>query len=465
MLSLLLAKKNLKLIYGLGVILLPMFLSAQWAFEGPIPPITSGYGSFGSDSVINEFFSIAPDSTSECDDTIRGIISYPANINQATPVVFTLPGSGYQGFSDSTMLEYFGFYHDFIASNGYVAVSMQWNNSSWGVWGCAHKMVTEMVKTRSHIIDSTRVGFRGYSWGAGAANWLGLSLFTDRNWGSNGRFVWADAGGNFVGWNIGWPDDIGRQTDSGLAAMPDDVLYFMTLHDMDNTFDPRMGIDLYNFMGVPDSNKEFYVIKGDTINNYIYWATHFTLGTYSQDSNQFYTYITKHDALDYWYGTRLLHAAMETAWGTDPVARRICLGNGDSLQTIWAGGQLRSPIVTDTPWMTTFDSWNSGAGYMSPCEVTWNMRQYVTANACFTLDIPEIEEQNQIKLFPNPSEAGQTLEIKATKEIEHIEVFTYSGESVLFSTKNKVEIYKSGNYIMGVKFNDGTSTALKFIVN
>ena len=75
------------------------------------------------------------------------------------------------------------------------------------------------------------------------------------------------------------------------------------------------------------------IIRGYTVNNYVYLATHFTTNTYDNDSSQFSVYVTKNDALDYWLGTILLHSLMEAAWNGDTAARRICMGNGDPTQT------------------------------------------------------------------------------------------------------------------------------------
>jgi hypothetical protein len=114
--------------------------------------------------------------------------------------------------------------------------------------------------------------------------------------------------------------------------------------------------------------------------------------------------------------------------------------------------------------MTSFESWNSGAGYMNPCEVSWNMRQYVTANACFTLDIPEIEEQESIKLFPNPCRIGQNIEIQSNKEISAVEVFNLLGRTVLITDKQTFQLDQSGSYVLGIRYEDGTTTALRFTI-
>ena len=462
MLSLLLASKNLKLFFGLGVILMPIISNAQFTFEGPVPAIANGLGSFGSHTFESQFFHLAPDSTMECGDTVRCIITYPTGTVIPKPTVFRFPGSSNRMMSDSAYWNESKFYREFVASNGYVSVTMQWNNES--EYGCAYYMLKEAVKRFPQMIDTSRVGIHGMSQGAAVTNWLSLKKYINDGWGANGRFSWPDAGASFIGWVDDWPNDIETQTDSGLAVMPDDVLYLMTLSDWDQTPDPRTLIDMYNFMGVPDTNKEFMIIRGDTVNNYIYWATHFTNNTWEDDSSQFNVYITKHDALDYWLGSRLLHALMETAWNNNPIARRICMGNGDTLQTKIAGGAMRGPIVTDQPWMTMIASWNSGQGYMNPCTVPWNMRQYVTADACFNLSVPEIVEHSQLKIFPNPARVFDDIQLISDHEISKVIVVDQLGR-VIIETKTKFSIRRKGIYFLGITFSNGSTTAAKIRVN
>jgi hypothetical protein len=453
---------NLKCLAVLGVLFLPFLSWGQFDYEGPIPRITSGYGSFGSYAVESQFFYLAPDSTIECEDTVRAIITYPVGISSPKPTVFRFPGASNNSMADSVYWRESQFYREFVASNGYVSVTMQWNSSSH--YGCSYHLLRQAAKQFSNMIDTSRVGIHGMSQGGAVTNWLSLKKFINDGWGQNGRFAWPDAGASFVGFIDDWPVDIATQTDSGLAAMPDDVLYLMTYSDWDQTPDPRMCIDMYNFMGVPDSNKEFFIIKGDTINNYIYWATHFTTNTYDNDSSQFNVYVTKHDALDYWLGTRLLHSLMETAWNGDTAARRICMGNGDPVQTTIAGGAMRGPIVTDQPWMTMIASWNSGLGYMNPCEVSWNMRQYVTADACFTMDVPEISELHHLKVYPNPAKIGQQITLESSSAIASLDVFNELGRMVLQTTKNTFTLDYPGWFVLGITYEDGSTQATKLYI-
>ena len=443
---------------------LPSFLTAQFAYEGPIPPITNGYGAFGDSTFTSQFFYLAPDTTLECQDTIHGIITYPNGIHSPRPVVFRFPGASNENLNDSVYFRESQFYREFVASHGYVSVTMQWNYNNSNNYGCAYQMVKEMAMLHADKIDTTRVGIHGMSAGAAMSNWLSLKKFATDGWGANGRFVWPDAGASFIGFTKDWPNDIATQTDSGLAAMPDDVLYLMTLSDWDQVPDPRTCIDMYNFMGVPDSNKEFMIIRGDTVNNYVYWATHFTTNTYDNDSSQFSVYVTKNDALDYWLGTRLLHSLMEAAWNGDTAARRICMGNGDPTQTTIAGGAMRGPIVTDQPWMTMFASWNSGQGYMNSCTVPWNMRQYVTADACFNLSVPEIEEHPRLKIYPNPAVSNRPITLESTIEISHIKVIDDLGRTVAEFDDHVIELAQSGQYYLGITFSNGERTAAKILI-
>jgi hypothetical protein len=156
---------------------------------------------------------------------------------------------------------------------------------------------------------------------------------------------------------------------------------------------------------------------------------------------------------------------MEAAWNNDPVARRICMGNGDTLQTKIAGGAMRGPIVTDQPWMTMIASWNSGQGYMNPCTVPWNMRQYVTADACFNLSVPEATDHPQLKVYPNPALIFSTITIESDLEIEHILVVNEIGQRIAEFKSNSLQMDKSGTFYLGITFVNGQRTAVKLNVS
>lgn len=90
------------------------------------------------------------------------------------------------------------------------------------------------------------------------------------------------------------------------------------------------------------------------------------------------------------------------------------------------------------------------------------MRQYVTADACFTLAVPEIEELSRITLYPNPAKMGQLITLKTYKPIRSFEVFDSLGRTVHSSSGSTFSVEKTGWYMLGLIFEDGTRQAAKF---
>jgi hypothetical protein len=112
--------------------------------------------------------------------------------------------------------------------------------------------------------------------------------------------------------------------------------------------------------------------------------------------------------------------------------------------------------------MTMLASWNSGQGYMNDCEAPWNMRQYVTADACFTLSVPEISELSTITLYPNPALAGQLITLKTNRPIRSFEIFNAFGHTIHRSSNRNFSLDKTGWYMLGIIYEDGTHQAAKF---
>jgi hypothetical protein len=138
----------------------------------------------------------------ECNDTVRCIITYPTNISSPTPTVFKFPGSSNRKLSDSVYWNESKFYREFVASNGYVSVTMQWNNEN--DYGCAYYMLEQAAQKYGQYIDTTRVGIHGMSQGAGVTNWLSLKKYINDGWGTNGRFAWPMQVQVLLdGWTIG----------------------------------------------------------------------------------------------------------------------------------------------------------------------------------------------------------------------------------------------------------------------
>lgn len=459
-------------LFGVGLI---ASLSAlgQWAFEGPIPPITSGYGSYGPDSSNVQFFTIPADTDTsfECAQDIRGLLFTPASGTGPFPTVFYLPGSSVSEayLQDSGFYWTVERYGHLLASNGYAMAALRWPTDMYNSHGCGYYFTEAAVDYFPTLIDTTRIGFKGMSQGGTVSNWLALKRFINSGWGSNGRFVQPDAYWGPIGWIRDFPADQQSYTDSALAAMPDDVLYLPTVSELDNLHDIRVHIDLYTFMGVPDSNKAFYIIRGDTVNSYIYWATHETERTYVEDTSSlnFFTYMTKYDALDYWAFFRPLMALCATAWEGDTAARRICMGNGEAIQVQMAQGQLKDLLVTDDPKPEMHWVWNNGT-YANPCTVAWNMRQYVTADACFLLSIPEEDTWDYRPMaFPNPASARQWITLNAERaDLKELHVYDTQGREVPFDKAgSSIQLRQEGYYILKCLWSNGHISQHRIVIS
>jgi hypothetical protein len=114
--------------------------------------------------------------------------------------------------------------------------------------------------------------------------------------------------------------------------------------------------------------------------------------------------------------------------------------------------------------MTMLASWNSGQGYMNACTVPWNMRQYVTADACFNLSVPEIDQHPRLKIYPNPAVSNRPITLESTIEISHIKVIDDLGRMVAEFDEHVIELPQSGQYFLGITFSNGERTATKLLI-
>jgi hypothetical protein len=98
------------------------------------------------------------------------------------------------------------------------------------------------------------------------------------NWGESGRFIFASA--PYYSFNI-------SQTE--LQSFPANVKLLTMVYDNDSTNDHRMAIDIFKNINIPASEKDYLLVKSDTINGYVYEAVHGVPNT-----------LSAFDALDYY---------------------------------------------------------------------------------------------------------------------------------------------------------------------
>ena len=393
-------------------------LSAQ--YQGPIPKITTGYGADGNNDVVV--------STLINDHWANHEIAvfYPTNVSFPVPTIFYSHGYG----STDTLYCIETLRH--IASRGYAAVFVPYK--TFGVtmaerYATLFDGFTKASRNLTSIIDTTRVGFLGHSFGGGATPRISLREFSENNWGTNGKFIFCSA--PWYSFELG----------DSLYSFPQDCKMITLLYDDDETNDHRMGMDIFKHIAIPDSLKDCILVRSDTVSGYIYQADH-TLPVQYTGSGEF-------DALDYYAVFRLLDALADFTFTGNQIAKDIALGNGSPAQ-INMGTQLKQLSVTDNPIPAYTQS-----KYFFPCSSSTNERiQYCDD---FPNKVNDNVKKGILNICPNPTKGIFTIE---GKDIQSVEITNISGQIIkqfkIQNSKFKIDLSKQpkGIYIIKIKTNN-----------
>jgi len=395
--------------------LLAKFTFAQ--FQGPIPAITSSYGSDGilPVSVTNL--------TNDHYSTIDISIFYPTGTNSPIPTIFY---SHAYGGNDTTRQS--DLLHH-IASKGYAVVFVPYKTIGVTIPERYLTLFDGFVKSAEMlptIIDTSRIGFYGHSFGGGATPQISYRLFTEKNWGVNGKFIYCSA--PWYSFELG---------STNLDNFPTDCNMLTLLYDNDETNDHRMGMDIFNNIAIDDSIKDCIIVKSDTISGYIYEANH-NLPTQNFGNNEF-------DALDYYVPFRLLDALADYTFTGNQTAKDIALGNGSSSQTDM-GGQLKELIITNNP-----SPIYSETIYQFPCSSATNERQ------AFCQDIVGIDDRilikDKINVYPNPTTGILKININFEYTTSKVSVYNIVGDRLLLINDNlelNIQSLPSGTYYINI---------------
>ena len=366
-------------------------LSAQ--YKDPIfPKPSSGYGADGSYPV--EVISFPSPGFSG--ETVE--IFYPGGVTHPVPTLFFAHGFG------GTFSNYVGGMLRFVAQKGYAIVFAPYPTTGVSIVERYNILLAgfqQAARTYPNIIDTTQVGFMGHSFGGGAMFGLSYRCFTEHNWGSNGRLLFSLA-----------PWYAYELTQAQLQSFPPDTKLIMQVYDDDNVNDHRMAIDLFNNINISADEKDFILVKSDTLQGYIYAADHAVPGTYQV-----------FDALDYYAFYRLLDALCDYTFHKNPAGKTVALGNGSAAQISMPVG-LKPLLQTDSPTAAYPED-----KYGFPCGGALNPRKTYcpalsstreTASALYSL-----------RLEPNPSTAQVRVKIPTETRGRQIRVFNLSGQQVM----------------------------------
>ena len=176
---------------------------------------------------------------------------------------------------------------------------------------------------RGALLDLTRLGVVGHSFGAGAAPWLLARARRDEGWGGRGAFLLLLAPWYPLG-----------LTPAERAAYPKDVKALTLVFDDDTATDHRIGIELFRTLGV--SEKDYLRVPGIAHGACRLNAPH----TLPQSSGL----AARDDALDERALYRLLDALTAYAFAGDLEGRKVALGQGDVAQVDMGRWSDGSPL-------------------------------------------------------------------------------------------------------------------------
>jgi Secretion system C-terminal sorting domain len=392
-------------------------------YTGPIPKPTSGYGSDGSYSIAIESFSNPNYPTEDIK------IFYPSGQTSSVPTIFYSHGFG--GYDPVNVVGLL----NFVARKGYAIVFVPYQTTGVTSAQRYENLLSGFIKSARdfpNIIDTTRVGFMGHSFGGGATFANAFFCFDSLNWGLSGRFMFASA--QWYSLNI---------SQAELLAFPSDVKLVTMVYENDVTNDHRMANDIFNTINIPSTEKDYLLVKSDTISAYTYDAIHGLPNTASA-----------FDALDYYAIYRILDALCDYTFNASLVGKEVALGNGSSTQITMPGG-MHNLIQSDAPIFSNPDS-----TYTYPCSSFQNPR-WMYCNS--VTSITENITNSAVSIFPNPA---KTLFFVETDEaIAQIDLLNQQGQLVITSNSKSIPISElpSGLYFVKVGFKDNSFSMGKMI--
>lgn len=391
-------------------------------YTGPILKPTSGYGTDGSYTVAIQSFA-NPNYSGQ-----NIVIYYPAGITSPVPTIFYSHAFG--GFNPNNISGFL----NFVAKKGYAVVFVPYQTTGVTVQDRYSNLLNGFIQAANNypnIIDTTKVGFVGHSFGGGASFANAYHCFTTLNWGQSGRFIFAMA--QWYSYNI-------SQTE--LQSFPNDVKLLTIVYEDDVTNDLRMANDIFNTINIPTSEKDYLRVKSDVISGYAYTANH----ALPNNSN--------FDALDYYAYYRLFDAMCDYTFNGSISGKNVALGNGSANQISMPGG-LQNLMQSETPTYA-----NAQNMYQFPCSSSENPR---IDHCDELLSASEILTNTKISMYPNP--AKTIFHIETDKEFSQIDILNQQGQLVKTTNSKNIEIREltSGLYFIKVNFLDKSLRVGKLI--
>jgi len=209
---------------------------------------------------------------------------------------------------------------------------------------------TDLLKYK---IDTTRIGFIGHGFSAGAIPAIAHDYIVRKNWGSNGSFLFLSS-----------PWFMYYMNSNKLNSFPDNCRMIVQVYENEKTNDWKIGADIFDKISLPYENKNFIILASDKNGK----------NRLKANTRTFCSRIGARgsrtiNALDYYGIYRLVDALSAVSFYNDSTAECVALRFGSPEQRYmgtWRDGTpIRELISTDMPEnflkkKRYFWSWNSG---------------------------------------------------------------------------------------------------------
>jgi hypothetical protein len=290
----------------------------------PISPITSGYGAKGKYKVRESFFPHPAGGHGNL------LCFAPIDYQGLMPVILFAPKLNADGEKYRQLLIH-------IASQGYRVIASTYR---YGIFGNDIKRYDALIggfeavlETEKSYIDTTRIGFAGHSYGAGALPAVSWYYLVNKKWGVQGTFLFLMS-----------PSYVHCFSDEKFAQFPSRTNLVIEVYEDDHFNDHRIAEDIFYSINIHPSRKEFLFIRNISHGSFSYNADFQLPECEDEDDLE-----PLHDYALF----RQLDALAARTFGKDSIENNFALGNGSADQVYmgkWWDGTTVCPLVsTDIP--------------------------------------------------------------------------------------------------------------------
>jgi Secretion system C-terminal sorting domain len=387
-----------------------LFAQVVNAYLGPLPRITSGFGADGTFQVDTLRF---PATGWEAPSVQNVEVYVPRGATSPRPTVMF--AHGYGGFNS----RFYGEILQHAASRGYVAVFVPYpiTLNFPALYRTMDSGFAEAVRRYPRLIDSTRIGFMGHSFGAGAIPSIAYKAYVERGWGKNGKFLFPMA-----------PWYALETTPAMTRTFPNDTKLLVHVYQTDLTNDHRLAIDIFRTINISAAEKDFVTVLPDTVNNYVFAAGHGLCNTLSGTNSAAF------DGYDVYATFRHMDALMEYTFNpSNAAAKNVALGNGSAEQVFMGvvGNRTLKPLrVSDAP---VPDPVSPRAQFSCTNELN-PRREFCT----FTTSVqsPIHLHSSLLQIIPNPSNHAALIRVMSQQaENMTIHIYNVLGQEVIRLTE------------------------------